>query len=218
MIPYGKGDKSLSEDMGMTLEEGKKFLDKYFKTYPKIKEWRDWDQDFVKEHEYIPSITGRYRRLSGVNSTVFKVKSHCLREALNFPIQSASADITMKALNLIHAKFQMEQFKSVLCMTVHDSIVADVYLPEFNKVFNIMKHTMEHLPFKWLGKMPMKAEAEVGINYAETVGIDSPDDLKKYHSIFDYIKEKNQEKYASDKEKADKNIELAKERKEEKIS
>lgn len=212
-IPYGKGDASLSRDMGMTLEEGKKFLDDYFRTYPDIKKWRDYDQDFVQEHEYIESITGRYRRLPGVHSSEWSIRSHCQREALNFPIQSASADITMKANNLINKKFHKKNLKSVLCMTVHDSIVADVYLPEFNDVFNIMQQTMEHLPFKWLGDMPMKAEAEVGRNYADTVGISSPDDLQGYESIFDYIDEKLEEKYQDDLNKANKNIELENEKK-----
>ncbi|MNN65249.1 DNA polymerase I [compost metagenome] len=111
--------------------------------------------------------------------------------------------MTMSSIIRINNKLKELNLKSVLAITVHDSIVADVYVPEFTQVYEIMKYEMENLPFDWV-TVPIVAEAEIGRDYGTLVGIDSLDDLNEYADVFAYIDSKVEEKHLKLVEKANK--------------
>jgi uracil-DNA glycosylase family 4 len=191
---YGKGKWSLAEDMHMTVDEAGAFIDKYFEKFAGVKKWLDDTKDFVTKNKYVESLTGRWRRLPGVDSHESGIQGKCFREATNAPIQSSGSDMTLLSLIKINAEFRKRGLRSVIAITVHDSIVADVFIPEFEEVFWIMKNTMEHLPYEWI-TVPIVAEAEIGRDYGTLVDLGSPEDLKEYDNIFDFVDKKWQAKH-----------------------
>ena len=66
-LTYGMGAKSVGESIHKTTEEGQKLMDNFFKSFPKVKEWIDYNNKFVKEHEYVEDFYGRRRHLEDVN-------------------------------------------------------------------------------------------------------------------------------------------------------
>lgn len=197
---YGKGARSLSVDMGVSLEEAEEFINKYFEEFSGVKAWLDNTKKAVMKNKYVETLTGRHRRLPGVDSNDKGVQSDCFRQAINSPIQSSGSDMTMTSIILINKEFKRRNLKSCLAITVHDSIVADVYVPELEEVYYIMKGTMENLPFDWI-TVPIVADAEVGREYGTLVGLDL-EELKNYKDVFEYIDTKVEAEHNKLMEKA----------------
>lgn len=199
---YGKGSRSLAQDMGVSLDEAEEFIEAYFKEFPGMRKWIESTKKKVKKDKYVETLTGFRRRLPAVDSNDRGIQSDAMRQAINSPIQGTGGSMTLKSIVLINKMFKQKNLKSKLCITVHDSIVADTYIPEFEIVFKIMKTVMENLPFPWIS-IPIVAEAEVGRDYGTMVEIGSLDELKEYNNnIFDFVDAKVIEKKKKDYEKA----------------
>lgn len=191
---YGKGEYSLAQDMKVSVEEARDFIDAYFTEFSGVKKWLDDTAKFVKKHKYVKTLTGRHRRLPGVDSNKRSIVGDCMRQAVNAPIQSTGSDITVTSLIKIDKKLKELGMKSMIVITVHDSIVLDVYLPELKEVVEIVKGIMEYPHFDWIN-VPLVADIEIGRNYGDLVGLDKVEDLDEYDSVFDYIDAKWQKKH-----------------------
>jgi DNA polymerase I-like protein with 3'-5' exonuclease and polymerase domains len=91
----------------------------------------------------------------------------------NYPVQSfATADIVPIAL--LHIDKLLDNIRSCVVNTVHDSIVIDVHPEEENKVIDIIKKTNEDLPnlitLRWGIKfnVPLLLESKIGDNWLDT--------------------------------------------------
>lgn len=198
---YGKGAYSLAQDMGVELREAEEFIDAYFAEFPGMKKWIDAMHKQVKRDKYVETLTGFRRRLPAVDSNLDGIQAEAIRQSVNAPIQGTGGSMTLKSVTLINEMFKKLKLKSMLVITVHDSIVADVYVPEFKTVYKVMKQVMENLPFEWIN-VPIVAEAEIGYDYGTLVELESLEQLDEYDSIFDFIDEKVEEKIRIDHEKA----------------
>lgn len=200
MLLYGKGAKSLAEDMKVSLEEAEDFIDKYFEEFSGVKRWVDETKKKVKQEKYVETLTGFHRRLPGVDSVDRGIVADSMRQAINTPVQGSGASMTMKSIILINRMFKKKELKSKLAITVHDSIVADVHVSEVKPVYTIMKHIMENLPFEWIS-VPIVSDAEIGRDYGTLVGIDNIDDVIE-EGVFNYIDKRVEAKKRKDYEKA----------------
>jgi DNA polymerase-1 len=165
-----------------------------------MKDWIDRTKKQVKNDRYVETLAGFWRRLPGVDSNDRGIQADAMRQAINSPIQGSGASMTLKSIILINEMFKKKKLKSVLAITVHDSIVADVHVSELKIVYTIMKHVMENLPFSWI-TVPIVSDAEIGRDYGTLVGIDNIDEIIN-EGVFNYIDRKVLEKKKKDYEKA----------------
>lgn len=198
---YGKGNYSLAQDMGVELDEADEFIDAYFAEFPGMKTWINKMHKQVKEDKYVETLAGFRRRLPAVDSNQKGIQAEAIRQSVNAPIQGTGGTMTLMSVILINKMFKKLNLKSVLAITVHDSIVADVHVSEFKTVFTVMKQIMENLPFDWIN-VPIVSEAEIGRDYGTLVELESLEALDEYESIFEYIDEKVEEKTRKDYERA----------------
>jgi len=178
---YGRSPDSLAEEFGMSKAEAKLFVDTYFAKMPRVKSWTEQQKRYAKNHGFVVTKFGFRRRLRGIWNTQKKeIRSACERQAQNAPIQGTSAMFTIYVLSQIHRRLKDEGLQSRLMLTVHDSIVADVYSGELEKVSDIMleeanknhfpilseeeKEQSEEWALEWQ-VIPMKGELEVGYDY-----------------------------------------------------
>lgn len=66
-ILYGRGARSVGEQIGKTKEEAQKIIDKFFASFPKVKEWVNSTQNKARELGYVEDWFGRKRHLPDVN-------------------------------------------------------------------------------------------------------------------------------------------------------
>ncbi len=113
-IVYGISAYGLSQDLNIGTKEAQGFIDSYFETYPKIKEFLDSTVAQAKEKGYIRTLFGRIRPIPELSSGNFMTESFGERVAMNSPIQGTAADIIKIAMIRVHDRLIREHFHSRL--------------------------------------------------------------------------------------------------------
>lgn len=63
---YGRGAKSIGEQIGKTAKEGQEIIDRFYRSFPKVKKWIDSVYAHVKTTGYVEDFYGRRRRLPDI--------------------------------------------------------------------------------------------------------------------------------------------------------
>lgn len=66
MVLYGRGAKSVGEQIGKSKEEAQEIIDKFFSAFPKVKKWIDKSMLDAHKLGYVEDIAGRRRRLPDI--------------------------------------------------------------------------------------------------------------------------------------------------------
>lgn len=66
-IMYGRGEKSIAEQLGCEVDEAREIKENVYKAFPRIKIFEDESSNLVKEHGYVTTLWGRKRRLPDYN-------------------------------------------------------------------------------------------------------------------------------------------------------
>lgn len=174
---YGQGAKKLARTMGWTEQKAKDFIKLYFKKLTRIRAWIKKMKTLVRQDGFIMSPYGRMRRLATAFSPEQDIVAKAERQAVNSPIQATASDCMLLSLAKANRYMRVRGMLSRIIITVHDSAIVLVHESEVEQVYLIMKKIMENPPHDgWLTGIIMKADAEVGINWAE---------LKKLKSVKD---------------------------------
>lgn len=163
-IIYGISSYGLSEDLKITNKEAKEFIDKYFETYPGIKNFMN--ETITKAHElgYVKTIMNRKRIIDELNNPNYMIRSMGERMALNTPIQGSSADILKKSMIEIDKEFQKKKLKSKMLLQVHDELIFNVLNDEKEEVLKIVKKIMENT---YQLEVPLTVDIHFGNNWYE---------------------------------------------------
>ncbi len=158
-IIYGISGFGLSENLDIPVNEAKRFIDEYLKTYPGVKEYMDSVVENAYKDGYVKTLLNRKRNINELRNSNHMIKKQGERIALNTPIQGTSADIIKKAMIEIAELFKANNIKSKMILQVHDELVFDVLESERDKVINIVKDTMENT---YRLNVPLKVDINYG--------------------------------------------------------
>ena len=161
-IVYGISGYGLGENLEINPNEAKKFIEKYLKMYPGVKEYMDNIKKEAYENYYVKTIFGRIRYLDELRNTNYMIRSMGERMALNTPIQGSSADIIKKAMIDVYKYFKENKLKSTMILQIHDELVFNVVKEEKEKVVEIVTRLMENA---YNLDVPLKVEVEFGDNW-----------------------------------------------------
>ncbi len=139
-IVYGISSYGLSEDLSISPKEAKKYIDHYFETYPKIKEFLDGSVAKAKEEGCVRTLYHRRRPIPELGSSNFMQRSFGERIAMNSPIQGTAADI-MK-LAMIRVDRRLRGMKSRILLQVHDELLIETAADEIEIVKQILQEEM----------------------------------------------------------------------------
>lgn len=157
-IIYGISSYGLSENIGITPKEAQQFIDDYLKTYPGIKNYMDTSIALAHKQGYVTTLFNRRRTLPDLKNKNYMIRSGAERMALNAPIQGTSADIIKKAMIEIYNALKNRHLKAKMVVQVHDELVLDCPIEEFDEVKEIVKTMME-------GTYTLAVPLEVDIEY-----------------------------------------------------
>ncbi|OGI28071.1 MAG: DNA polymerase I, partial [Candidatus Melainabacteria bacterium RIFOXYA12_FULL_32_12] len=165
-IIYGQSSYGLAESLGITPGEAKKIIDKYFQTYPKIKQYMNNTIAEAYSKGYVTTMFGRKRYLADeLSSRNRSIREFGERAAINAPLQGTSADLIKIAMLGLHKELQTSAFESKLILQVHDELVLEVPKKELIIVGDIVRDCME------LGQplsVPLVVDMASGPNWMET--------------------------------------------------
>ena len=161
-IIYGISSYGLSEDLHISPKEAKAFIDKYFETYPGIKEYMTTTIENAHKLGYVKTIMNRKRIINELRDQNHNTRNLGERMALNTPIQGSSADLLKKAMVEIDQKIIEENLQSTMILQVHDELIFNCKIDEQEKLTKIVKDIMENT---YKLQVPLLVDIEFGKNW-----------------------------------------------------
>ena len=163
-IVYGISPFSLSQDIGVTVQQAKEYMDKYFAHYSGVRAYMDAVVAEAKRDGYVSTLFGRRRWVPELKSSNFNTRSFGERVALNAPIQGTAADIIKLAMIRVRDRLLRDGRKGRLVLQVHDELIVECPEEETEAVCALVKEEMEavvSLP------VPLLADTGSGRTWAE---------------------------------------------------
>lgn len=160
-VLYGMSPHGLAAATGMTRDEAKVFIDKYFELRAPIKKYMDQIVADALQKGYVQTIFGRRRPTPDLKSSNFMVREGAKRAAINMPIQGTEADLMkMAMLKLEDSLGDLGQ----QILQIHDSIMVECPKANAKKVEEILKNTMQNVY-----ELPVKLDVDIktGENWGE---------------------------------------------------
>ena len=142
-IVYGISSFGLSQDLSISKKEAAQYIEQYFATYPKVKEFIDKLVADAKEKGYTETMFGRRRPIPELSSSNFMQRSFGERVAMNAPIQGTAADIIKIAMIKVWKALKDEGLKSRLILQVHDELLIETAQDEEARVRKILTENMK---------------------------------------------------------------------------
>ncbi|MCM1325548.1 MAG: DNA polymerase I [Bacteroidales bacterium] len=142
-IVYGISSFGLSQDLSISKKEAAAYIEQYFSTYPKVKEFLDGLVSGAKENGYVTTMFGRRRPVPELSSSNFMQRSFGERVAMNSPIQGTAADIIKIAMIKVWKALKENNLRSKLILQVHDELLIETWKEEEVAVQKILEENMK---------------------------------------------------------------------------
>ena len=158
-IVYGISEFSLAEDIGVSRNEAKFYIDSYLANYQGVRSYMKRVVEEAKESGYTQTLYGRRRYIPELKSSNFNVRQGAERITLNTPIQGSAADLIKLAM--IHVdKALSERFpQAKLILQVHDELIVECPQEDAQTVAELISEEMQKVANL---SVPLVAEAKWG--------------------------------------------------------
>lgn len=163
-IIYGISDYGLSRQLGITRQEAKSYIERYFERLPGVHDYMQRIVEEAKQNGFVTTILNRRRYLPDINHRNFNKRSFAERTAMNTPIQGSAADIIKLAMLNVEQQLQPWQEQARMILQVHDDLVLEVDEDILPEVVKIVRQEMEGAIQL---SVPLTIDVKVGRNWAE---------------------------------------------------
>ncbi len=163
-IVYGQSEFGLSEELGISRNDAKEFMERYFASYPRIHAFMEETINFAKAEGYVKTMFNRRRYIPEINDKNYMVREFGKRAAMNAPIQGSAADLIKIAMIHVFKAMQEQQIQSSLILQIHDELVFDVVDGEQALMQKLVEDAMKHA---YTMQVPLLVDAGFGKNYYE---------------------------------------------------
>jgi DNA polymerase I len=161
-IIYGASAFSMAKELGTSAGEAQKFIDRYFETLPRVKDYLDRIVDEARDRGFSETLLGRKRQVPELRQPDRNIQQAGRRIALNTPIQGSAADIIKLAMLRIDEDIRAAKLSTRMILQVHDELVFEVPAGEEKRIGRIVKERMAGaVPFK----VPLKVRLGWGPNW-----------------------------------------------------
>lgn len=140
---YGMGPQRLARETGLTIPEAKDFIERYFASFPTVRDWLDATVESAKEKGYVETLLGRRRHLPDLNSKNSRLRSFAENAAVNTPVQGSAADIIKLAMLRVEDALEGAGLERELLLQVHDELLFEVPEAQLEAATRVVVETME---------------------------------------------------------------------------
>ena len=163
-IIYGISGFGLASNLEIPRYKAQEYIDRYFETYPKVKEYMDKNVKFAKENGYVLTMLNRRRYIPEISSSNYQLRSFGERAAMNMPLQGSAADLIKLAMIGVYNRLNKEGLKAKLILQIHDELIIDCPKEEKETVKRILKEEMEGVAKL---RVPLIADVGEGENWQQ---------------------------------------------------
>lgn len=161
-LVYGMGPAALSASLGVDRATGEELLARYFKTFPRVRDYLEGSVDAALHKGYSETILGRRLYFDKDTLASSNARGDLSRIMKNMPIQGASADMTKLAMVRLHERLADDRHDAGLVNTVHDELVVECDVREGQRIAAIVEDEMGEAHKTLLKKVPPLVEVHVG--------------------------------------------------------
>jgi len=141
---YGMGARKLSETINVSNKEAKEFIEKYFASFPTVKDFLNKQKELVRKRGYVETLLGR-RRFFDFKTVNSFMASNFEREAVNTIFQGSAADLIKMAMLVIEKSSNDD-----MILQIHDELIFDTnndeHISKYKKIMENI-YTLE-VPLK----------------------------------------------------------------------
>lgn len=176
-IMYERGATAIGEQFNKSAEWAQQLIDNFYKSFPKINQYRLKIENMAETYGYVTTIIGRKRRLPDMQledkDDYRYQEAH--RQSLNSVIQGSSADIMKLSMIAIYNDPRYKALDCHMIITVHDELIMEVPEDHIKEGAELLVGTMKRVGHSLID-LPMSVDAEVndywyGENLAEKYGV-----------------------------------------------
>ena len=162
-IIYGMSPFGLSQQLGVSRQKAAEFIDRYFNTYPGVREWIDHMLVEAAKSGMVRTLLGRRRWIPDLGAANRTMRSNAERIAVNAPIQGTSADMIKRAMIRVHQGLAELDSEARMVCQVLDELVLSVRENRLEKTAKFVVECMtQALPLK----VPVVVDISRGPNWA----------------------------------------------------
>jgi DNA polymerase I-like protein with 3'-5' exonuclease and polymerase domains len=166
-ILYGAGAAKISSEVGISYNEAKNIIRRYFKQYNQLEKWIERTQEEITANGYIYSAFGRKRRVPNVFSLDDYEQGHALRSAMNFTVQSVASDVNLLSAMDAHDYLKKKNIPAKIFGLVHDSIIGECHKGHVDQLRKVLLVATQKDRGVSISQCPIKVDFGYGESYAK---------------------------------------------------
>ncbi len=163
-VMYGMSAFRLSRELRIPRKDADHFIQRYFATYSRIKEFVEECVERAKERGYTETMLGHRRSLPELKSRNRAERQGAERVAVNTPIQGSAADIVKRAMLRVDGRLRRERLRARLILQVHDELMVECPVDEEAAVRSILE---EEMPNAVELDLPLRVSIESGYSWGD---------------------------------------------------
>ena len=161
---YGQGPFALSRQLGIPLEEAKRFIGEYFRRFAGVRAYLDAQIELARSQGYVETLFKRRRYIPEIKDKNFNTRAFGERLSQNSPLQGSAADLIKIAMVRLHRALREERLAARLLLQVHDELVLESPPAEVPRAVALVKEHMERVAKL---EVPLVVEVGVGDNWLD---------------------------------------------------
>ena len=164
-IVYGISPFGLSQNIGVSQAEAKKYIDTFFERFAAVRALMDRNIAEAKTKGYTTTILGRRRPIPELQSGDPVQRGFGERMAVNSPIQGSAADLIKLSMINVNRRLHDELPHTKMILQVHDELIFEVPEKKVEEAKRLVKSEMEATGKKLGLSVPLKVDLGVGKNW-----------------------------------------------------
>ena len=157
-VVYGSTEHGIARNIGVSVPEAKKLLEKFLDQYPGIRNGIADCEERIKLYGYVTNHAGRRRRFDGFSK-------RALRQAINFKVQGYSAEmLRLGMVNIRQVILKHPEWDMKFVLTVHDEVILECKDEYIEEAIPLVKEAMNTAVD--IG-IPVETDVGIGKVYSE---------------------------------------------------
>lgn len=140
---YGQGPFALSRQLGISQEDAKAFIARYFERFAGVRAFLDRQVQLAREQGYVETLFKRRRYIPEIRDRNFNMRAYAERTAQNSPLQGSAADLIKLAMVRTHRAIRDRELSSRMLLQVHDELLFEVPVAEGEEMRTLVRSQME---------------------------------------------------------------------------
>jgi DNA polymerase-1 len=161
---YGQGPFALSRQLGISQEEARGFIARYFERFSGVRAFLDRQIELARQQGYVETLFKRRRYIPEIKERNFSLRAYGERNAQNSPLQGSAADLIKLAMVRIHRAIRDRGLAGRMLLQVHDELVFEVPPDEIEVMTQLVRQHMENVVEL---QVPLVVDIGIGPNWLE---------------------------------------------------